>query len=127
MIYRKGRGVAQAYYIHLVKPNLNSLRSSIEIQIMCVALDLLRARRYEEAGDILTERLKAVKTVDADDNWSRTRNLELVMSGHHEVKSETQREKDKKVDIYRKPKGWEIPIDPKTKNNPQYIFSVRFS
>eukprot|EP00438_Fugacium_kawagutii_P014987 Skav210165 [mRNA] locus=scaffold5301:46312:49159:- [translate_table: standard] len=54
------------------------LRLIRELRTLCLTLDLLAAGSIEQAGDVVSQRIKALELVVSDGTWARGQFLELV-------------------------------------------------
>jgi hypothetical protein len=71
---------AKSYYLRVLlhtKPPIGT-RNLREMSTICTVMDHLAMGRVGEAGDVLTQRLKAIELSSLDGDWDRARHLELV-------------------------------------------------
>ena len=72
---------ASSYFLTVIVPQYKerlTLRTSRELRTTAKALDLLAQGRADRAGDVLSQRYKALELYLADQTWSRAQFLELI-------------------------------------------------
>eukprot|EP00435_Cladocopium_sp_Y103_P054971 s63_g18.t1 len=72
---------ATSYYLTVLVPQYKdrlNVRTSRELRSIAKALDLLAVGKSAKAGDVLTQRYKALELYLADQTWSRAQFLELI-------------------------------------------------
>ena len=72
---------ATSYFLTVVLPQYRdrlTVRTSRELRTTAKALDLLAQGRPDRAGDVLSQRYKAIELFLADQTWSRAQFLELI-------------------------------------------------
>ena len=74
-------GTAIAYLTTALEPSLRGemgVRSARELRTLAEAVDSLAAGRILEAGDLLSQRFRAVEKAQADGHWNSAKHLELI-------------------------------------------------
>ena len=71
---------AKSYYYRVlqVAHQQGGRRNLREMLTLCTVLDHLAKKRYGAAGDVLSQRLKAVEAAMVENGWDRAQYLELV-------------------------------------------------
>eukprot|EP00435_Cladocopium_sp_Y103_P044009 s914_g12.t1 len=72
---------ATSYYLTVLVPQYKdrlNVRTNRELRSIAKALDLLAVGKADRAGDVLTQRYKALELYLADQTWSRAQFLELI-------------------------------------------------
>ena len=73
--------VATAYYLTVIANQYReklTLRTSRELRSLSKALDLIVQDHPERAGDVISQRIKAIEVSLADSSWLRAQHLELI-------------------------------------------------
>eukprot|EP00435_Cladocopium_sp_Y103_P051754 s280_g16.t1 len=72
---------ASSYYLTVIVPQYRerlNLRTSRELRSIAKALDLLAQGKNDKAGDVLSQRYKALELSLADQSWGRAQFIELI-------------------------------------------------
>ena len=70
--------VGKQYYAKVLKGKLTNKRNAQEAKTLLTILDHVTARRYNEAADVLAQRIKAIEAAQEAGGWESARFLELV-------------------------------------------------
>ena len=70
--------VGKLYYNKILKDKLVNKRNAQEAKTLLTVLDHLSSRRYNQAGDILAQRTKAIEVAQESGTWDTAKFLELV-------------------------------------------------
>jgi hypothetical protein len=75
------------------------VRNHRELVTLGKAIDLLLSGQLGELGDLLVQRLKAVETAVADQNWSTARHQELIPAQAASLTTEQERRKAARMEL----------------------------
>lgn len=80
-------------------PQAMGVRNHRELVTLGKAIDLLLSGQLGELGDLLVQRLKAVETAVADQNWSTARHQELIPAQAASLTTEQERRKAARMEL----------------------------